>query len=92
MKALIVHDADEVKDLFIGETDEEILQKLRSSEYWEDIVERLVVPEEEAVFEEGDDEEDPYIRSEDQITLDEIHCSLHHDGDSQDGYSLFKCK
>lgn len=75
MKALIVHDSDEVKACFIGKTDEEIIEKLKKSEHWEDVVERLL--------------QDPDEREEQEpkITMSDI-TSLFHDGDSEDGYTL----
>lgn len=78
--ALVVHDSDEVKDVFIGVDKETILVNLKISKYWKDIVERL----EEAY---GEDEDFP----EDEVTLDTV-TELHHDGDSEDGYTLLQTK
>lgn len=78
MKALMVHNSDEVKACFIGETEEEILGKLKLSEYWEDIVDRL---KDDGVIDRSMEEDIDLIKMDD-VT------SLYHDGDSEDGYTL----
>lgn len=81
MKALIVHDSDEVKACFIGQTNKEILEKLKKSEYWEDIVNRVC----------SNDEDDEDAVKEQDITIeDHIDGYLPHDGDSEDGYTLLE--
>lgn len=74
---LIVHNSDEVKDCFIGEIEEEILIKLKKSEYNEEIELRLE--------ELGEKLGEKYsIYNLDNITR------LYHDGDSEDGYILLQ--
>lgn len=82
MKALIVHNSDEVKDCFIGETDEIILEKLRNSKYWEDITHRLV-------HNQDLDLDDDELPTEEDIALENV-TDLYHDGDSEDGYTLLE--
>lgn len=95
MKALIVHNSDEVKSVFIGETNEEIISKLKADPgisnmwgtftAWSDIVDRTVVDTEV----DSDSLDDGVITSEDQITMEHI-TDLYHDGDSEDGYTLLE--
>jgi hypothetical protein len=75
-KVLIVHNSDEIKACFIGTTDEELVTKIMSSEYQEDINNRL--------RDELDDDEHDFIVNMEAIT------SLYHDGDSEDGYTLLE--
>lgn len=82
MKALVVHDSDKVKDVFIGVTDQEILGKLEKSRYWAGITDRIA---------NGLDEEEADAKSNEPISMDEV-TSLYHDGDSQDGYTLMETK
>lgn len=77
MKALIVHNSDEVKACILGYSEEEILEKLKATEYWEDVVNRI----------NDASSEDPV--DEDQITLSGV-TNLYHDGDSEDGYTLIQ--
>jgi hypothetical protein len=64
---LVIHNSDEVKNCFTG-THNEILDKLKKSEYWEDIVDRCTSCNEEditmydiiALHHDGDSE-DGYI-------------------------------
>jgi len=85
MKALIVHNSDEVKACFIG-TKKEIFLKLKTSEYWEDITNRLVDED----LSDEDVEEGWQVNNEKDITLVQIVDNLHHDGDSEDGYTLLE--
>lgn len=78
MKALIVHNSDEVIACFTGETEEEILEKLKKSEHWEDIINRLSDEEFIDNFEGN---------KPNNITMDNV-TDLFHDGDSEDGYTL----
>lgn len=82
MKALVVHDSDKVKDVFIGVTDQEILGKLEKSRYWAGITDRIAG---------GLDEEEADAKANEPISMDEV-TSLYHDGDSQDGYTLMETK
>jgi hypothetical protein len=82
MKVLIVHNSDEVKDCFIGETDEIILEKLKNSEYWEDITNRLI-------YDQYPDFDDDEKIAEKEIILENV-TDLYHDGDSEDGYTLLE--
>lgn len=85
MKALIVHNSDEVKACFVG-TEEEIFIKLKASSYWEDITTRIVDENlDEAYIEEG-----WQVNDEKDITLQQIIDNLHYDGDSEDGYTLLE--
>lgn len=84
MKVLVIHNSDEVKACFVGEDEKDILEKLKSSIYWEDVTNRLV--------DESLDEEDLggwQVRNEDDISIERITGYLYHDGDSTDGYTLF---
>lgn len=78
MKALVVHNSDEVKCVFVGVTEQEILDKLKGSLYWEDIVSRIC-----------DEDEDSFKEEEINIS-DHIDGYLVHDGDSEDGYTLLE--
>ena len=79
MKALIVHNSDEVVACFIGETDLEIIKKLKKNQdYWQDIMDRL---------NEGEDENTEEYVLPDDVTMYDI-TDLYHDGDSEDGYTL----
>jgi hypothetical protein len=83
MKALIIYNSDEVKVCFIG-TEKEILEKLKKSEYWEDITDR-------SIHEKDPDFDDDVDITEENITLDNV-TDLYHDGDSEDGYTLLEAK
>lgn len=85
MQVLVIHNSDEVKDVVVG-TDKEILQILRNTTYWEDIVARL----------RSDGSLNYHNLSaprtdfdEREVTL-EMVTTLYHDGDSEDGYSLLE--
>lgn len=86
MKALIVHNSDEVKACFVGETDEELVEKIMASEYGDDIAER-VAQDKEAEDDEDEDEDTPVTTKTYTITVNDI-ASLYHDGDSVDGFTL----
>lgn len=73
MQILVVHDSDGVYDAFSG-TLPEINDSIRGSKYWEKIVSRL-----ESFHESLSDEE---------ISVDMISNELHHDGDSDLGFTL----
>ena len=62
-------------------------KNLRNSEYWEDIVDRLV----DSDLEEDDEPSDEQVKKEDDITMWYI-TQLSHDGDSEDGYTLLEAK
>jgi hypothetical protein len=84
MLVLVVHNSDEVSRVFFGETKEEILQKVfKDHEVCEDIRERLI---DEEIIREGEDDNDESLPIE--FNLDMVIDNLHHDGDSEDGYTL----
>lgn len=83
-KAIVIHNSDEVKAVILGGDKQHLLQKLRYSEYWEDITTRLI--NEKAT------EEHWTVQREEDITIDRIVGYLHHDGDSEDGYTLLDTK
>lgn len=85
IKALIVHNSDKVKTCFIG-TEEQIFEKLKASPYWEDVVNRLVDED----LEDEELEESYQTNHESKITIWMIDSDLHHDGDSEDGYTLIQ--
>jgi hypothetical protein len=84
--SLVVHNSDEVKGVFIGFTKDEILSKLKESKYWENIIGRL---EEEFVPVSDEDDIEGREFKIDDIDLDTV-TELHHDGDSEDGYTLIQ--
>lgn len=85
-----------MKGIFVGETEEEILSKVKAHpDTWEDITSQLEgtaeyyqgitgITDERREEMEDNDEFDP-----DLITMDMI-TSLYHDGDSTDGYTLME--
>lgn len=82
MKALIVHNSDEVKAVFVGVTDQEVIDKLLLSEYRDDILDRIA---------DVLDEEEADKKANAPVTMEEI-TDLYHDGDSEDGYTLLETK
>lgn len=77
MKALIVHNSDEIKACFVGQTEKEILEKIKQNpQYWEDVTDRLA--------EETDGE-----LNEANITMGNIS-SLVQYGDSDNCYTLIE--
>lgn len=78
MKALVVHNSDEVKAVFVG-SKETILSNIKASEYWEDITSRLPLEDEEItldtiteLYHDGDSEDgytlvDPILPISDAI-------------------------
>lgn len=83
MKALVVHNSDEVKAVFIGFSESEIFEKLKVSKYWEDISSRT-----EDYWSEWDEENRGGF-DESKIAFDDV-TSLYHDGDSIDGYTILE--
>ena len=71
---LAVHDSDQVHNIYAADSEEEMLEQLKESKWWEDIVDRLQDEMEEDI-------------NESTITLNHI-TQLYHDGDSSVGYSL----
>ena len=82
MKALVVHNSDKIKDVFIGETEQELIDKLLSSKYRRDVLDRIA---------DSLSEEEADAKANHPIMMDEI-TRLYHDGDSQDGYTILECK
>lgn len=83
MKALVVHNSDQVKAVFVG-TEEQIRSRLKKSKYWKSVISRLVNED----IKDEDLEESWQVRTEDDITIQRIVSNLFHDGDSEDGYTL----
>lgn len=83
MKALIVHNSDQAKACFVSRfvtktaSERELVDKVMKSKYGPDILERL----------NDSREAEDFTVDESNITLTQI-ASLHHDGDSEDGYTL----
>jgi len=71
---LAVHDSDEVHDIYAADSEEEMLEILKDTEWWEDIIDRV-----------RDEDEEPL--EEKLITLEHI-TDLYHDGDSEVGYTI----
>lgn len=82
MKALVVHNSDKVKDVFIGVTDQEIVDKLLKSKYKEDIIDRVA---------DNLSEHEADMIGQSPIEMYEI-TALYLDGDSEDGYTLLETK
>ncbi len=83
MKVLVVHNSDEVKEVFTGETEAELLEKIKKWEDWPYLEKEIEENWDEWSGEEMD-EEIPF--SEALITLEHI-TQFTHDGDSSDGYT-----
>lgn len=84
MKALVEHNSDEVITVFIGETDEEILAKVKAREHWDWLKEDI-----EEYWDKYDDGGNEIPFSEDKITMEDL-TDIHHDGDSSNGYTLLE--
>ena len=92
---LVVHNSDEVKAVFIGDTIASIMKRVISTSYGNDIEERSLDYFNEEQREMAEEKDRGWVDvtelpTEYMIANAEVLLNrLYHDGDSQDGYTLF---
>lgn len=91
---LVVHNSDEVKAVFVGDTIKSIIKRVMGSKHGQDIINRSLVYYNDYMSDDHmkedyiDVDEIPFNDLEDDF-IEELITRLYHDGDSEDGYTLF---
>ena len=92
---LVVHNSDEVKAVIVGNSIEEIMDRVRNTTYGQDIEDRSLEYYNDDMREEAEEKDEGWVDAE-EIPKDYLIKNaklllsrLDHDGDSEDGYTLF---